>query len=185
MAPAIITMNINAESGKTSVPARRRAGFTLGESMVVLLLLTLVAGAMTAGVLFGFRQYTASMAASESRVLSSTLMNVISNELSNGRNFRLTPEGTLLSFYSQNYGDRDQAAGFSVDEEGRLLLNDLPVVSNGSYPRGISVELRPIVYSAGRFHVELVLVDGGGNELFSNSFDVLPLNPGEILADGS
>ena len=152
----------------------------LGESLIAILLVALVGGAMTAGVLFGLRHYTALLAASESRVLSSTLMNVIGNELGNGRSYTLSPSGELRSFYSQNYGDRAQAAGFSADADGHLLLNDLPLISDGAYPRGITAELSPIVYSAGKFHVVLTVRDSGGAALVVNEFDVIPLNPGEI-----
>ena len=60
-----------------------QCGFSLAESLFVLLLLSMVSSAMLAGVLFAPRQYVRSMELSQSRILSSTLRSAVSTELSN------------------------------------------------------------------------------------------------------
>ena len=157
---------------------RNRQGFTLAESLLAVLLLALASTGMAVGAAFAARQYTASIAASEAKILSSTLRSAISNELSNGRNFHLE-NGFLTDFISQNYGPSGSAGGFS-EADGKILLNALPLIGEGAYVRGMTARLYPISCENGIFHVHLEILSRDGAVLHSSRFDVRPLNQTEI-----
>lgn len=162
---------------------RRLCGFTLAESLLVVLLLSFVSGGLAVGVAFATRQYTRSMLASESRILYSTLMNAISAELGNAREVK-APDGVVTSFYTQNYPQVVGTDGFSNGtgkDAGKLFLNNRPLVDDAAYARGMKAYLaEPVAYAGGVFRVHLRIEDRTGGTLVDQSFDVIPLNPGEI-----
>ena len=165
-----------------------RRGFTLAESLFVLLILSLVTGAMVIGIQYATRQYMRSMILSQAKILCSTLTNAISTELSNGEDFELdytenSSLGVIKYFKNQNYHG-EAREGFAV-KEGMIYLNCLPLISPASYPRGLTATLvdpDPITYSAalGAFHVKLSIhakLDGEDWKVTHTEFDVFPLNP--------
>lgn len=89
--------------------ARGKGGFTLTEMLATVLILSLVSGAMAAGIRFAVDQYHRSMLTSESKVLCSTLASIIRGELSSTT--KVTCDGTpdasgfrrVSKFYSLNY----------------------------------------------------------------------------------
>ena len=157
---------------------RENRGFTLAESLVVVLLLSMVSGAMAAGTAYALHHYRAAMASSQANILCSTLRAAVNTELSNGRAFRLE-DGTLVSFVSQNYGQAAQAEGFSCTD-GKLRLNGMLLAGEGAYVRGLTAKLYPITFDGTAFRVRLEILGQDGAVLASSSFEVRPLNPSEL-----
>ncbi len=85
---------------------RGRGGYSLAEALVALVILLMVSGGMVDGIRFASEQYRKSMELSESKVLYSTLANILRSELSgldpNNGDFTLSGD-TVTSFVSAHY----------------------------------------------------------------------------------
>ncbi len=116
----------------TAVPRTRR-GFTLAETLIAMLILSLVSFGMAEGIRFGVEQYRRSMMLSEARVLCSTLTSVIRGELANTTNWS---ETTPVSFYSPTYasekGNSDRLSTFiSATKTESGYIEAVPDSDNG------------------------------------------------------
>ena len=180
----------------------------MAEALLATLLVALLSMGVAAAMSFAGRQYRASMLASESKLLASTLTNVVRGELSNTPRIRLADAaGTVDSFYSRGYAHEetemsrfyavrvdenlnvtpagDEAFGQlllgSLDGEGRLVGNLLlSGAAYGTWPLQARVCVR--YDAAGQvFHVTLSVRDPDGN-VYPNEFDVLPLN--DVIVEG-
>ena len=115
------------------------AGFTLGEVMVTVIIVGLVAVGLTQAVGLGSHQYIKSLRTSESKVLTSTLETVIGNELRNTTKFTVQTDsgeeidfssddmstegsGTVTQFLSVTYSNVNTPTHFaSLDSDGNVL----------------------------------------------------------------
>lgn len=183
----------------TTQRPRSRGGFTLVETLITLLIFTLVSGAMAAGIRFGVSQYQQAMRLSEAKMLCSTLSAVIRSELANATKVELDTDGTLLGFFSMNYASKNRypifysvnddrmepasdgfgelAIGIHPDgpgnkEDDKLLINS---AAYSSYGLKAKAEVR---YDRTRhlFAVTLVIRSAQDSNLVESSFDVFPLN---------
>ncbi|MBQ7161888.1 MAG: hypothetical protein IJR90_09295 [Clostridia bacterium] len=191
-------MNIKQLFRRLKEKARDRRGFTLGETMAATVILLLLSGAMATGVALATSQFGKSMVRSESKVLYSTLQNVVKNELANTKTVVLgssNADGSyqVTQFFSQNYAAHDSLSHFVIlpegSEYGELALgsdtetNKLLSSSAYTYGLGASVEVG-YFRTAGYFRVNLTIWSQDGDRLISEPFDVIPLNNVEIASDG-
>ncbi len=165
---------------ETEKQGRSRGGFTLAESLFVILLLAMVTGTIVTGTLFASRQYTRSMQLSQSKILCSTLMHAIGGELSNVRAVRLGADNQVQYFKSWNFNDAAHSSEEKglLSESGKITINGGPLVSDGAYPRGLSAEIGAITYLPAQraFRVNLIIKSRERSELINTEFDVICLN---------
>ena len=176
---------------------KSKRGLTLGETMLAMLILILLSGAMATGIMFASDHFSKSMIRSESKVLYSTLENVIKNELANTKTVELgaaRADGSreLTRFFSQNYAAHDALSSFMVFPEGRaygelalgseLEVNKLLSSSAYTYGLGASVDVSYFT-SPEHFRVNLTIYNKDGISLISEPFDVVPLN--KVQTDGN
>jgi type II secretory pathway pseudopilin PulG len=84
---------------------RKKAGFTLAETLLTVLLLTIVLGGMTSAIAAAVNVYNRVRIRSEAEVLLSTAADAISADLSTARNIKLDSDGkTVKSFFSDLRG---------------------------------------------------------------------------------
>ena len=158
-------------------------GETIVESLVSMLIITLVFAflanaAMTTGVAFASRQYVASAAMSEAKVLESTLKSVISNELQMTKTVRTDESGAdptkLVSFFSRNYGEEGGLCSFgtvkivkpgeqSGGTEGKTGTVALPEGTPGEIALGFDA------YSYTTESLETIEVPGRWNKIISSA----------------
>lgn len=102
-------MNEQPKSGSLR-RLRKRGGYSIAETLLVVLILALLSSGIAAGVSFAVRQYNAAMVRSESMVLTSTLTSIIRNELSiirGGSTVTVGAENKLDTFFSKNYSSEN------------------------------------------------------------------------------
>ena len=109
---------------------RSRRGMTLTETLMALLIASLVSIAVAVGIASAARVYRDSVAPSESQLLSATLSQAMMDELRYARHITSTEPPT---FDSENFGS---GAAFSVNTEtGRLQLGGQDLVGSGTYAK--------------------------------------------------
>ena len=125
--------------GRLKNRIRDNRGFTIGEVMVTLIILMLVTSLVARGVQLAAEHYTRSLATSESKILYSTLSNIISGELSNVKDIRSASQdasqynlgaangGTAGYVLCDHYGD-NYSRFFVIDPESvtsdQLITSD-------------------------------------------------------------
>lgn len=193
-----------------AAPCRPRGalGFTLVEALVTLMIVALVAAAVSTGIAFAVRQYSESMETSQAIVLMSTLKDTISNELAITENVELGAEGDdgsreVESFFSAYYGTRDGFSEFKLLNEsggfGELALGASDdastwkkLVSSRSYPKGLGANVQVRYYEAegegssvpARFVVKLELGNAEKGAMYQEEFDVVPYNKVDVTVSG-
>ena len=177
-------------------------GFSLTEAIVTLMLVVIVAAAMSTGVAFAARQYSNSVQVSQAKILESTLKHVVENELQITNDVELGAEapgssGTdydLGTFYSTNYGLNDSFSRFKNlggKEYGEIVLasdaGERLIAPSSSYPRDLGAKIQvschgattmgsETVFTLSHFHVKLEIATTAGNVLIADEFDVVPFN---------
>ena len=124
-----------ADRHKLRRALRDKRGYSLGETMVALIIVSLLSMCIATGVAFGVRQYKRAMILSESRVLCSTLATVIRSELNSTPSVWTEDTGGRVAYFSLAYAssddDPDNAARehkrsffpASVGEGGAITIN--------------------------------------------------------------
>ena len=177
---------------------RKKNGYSIAESLLALLIVVLLSTGIAAGIAFATRQYNASLSMSESKVLCSSLTNILRSELSTTRKITVNAVGKVVSIQpSPNY----RTAGVAETEAekqstlralrngvessyGELMLGEqplLPTAAYSSYELNASADVR-YDDDPGIFEVTLTIYSSDGSkELVSNTFEVIPLNEVQIL----
>lgn len=180
-----------------------RGGYSFAEALLALMIVLLVSNSMVAGVRFAIQEYHKSMILSESRVLLSTLTDIITDELSNidgtvdltqtpiryhSRNFA-QQSNYYVSFWSvasgEDSADEDAmakaAGGFGVIavgvDNGNGTIKGHKVLSDAAYSL-YQIKAKVAVdcdLAHNLFHVTLV-IRSPGNEDYTSRFDVLCLS---------
>lgn len=173
-----------------------RRGFSLGELLAATIILLLASQVMTQGMAFATRMYNETLSRSHAKQLCSTLTNVIETELRYTTS--VTVNGTTLtSYFSPVYGqtksgfvaldENDNPVAESAGGELAIQVTDKTtneivwhrLVSSSSYSSyGLKAEVNNLSYDQANniFRIVLKITDKDGNELVSNTFDVLPVN---------
>ena len=113
------TMKCNKRN-RQSRNRRGRGGYSFAEGLIALMIVLLVTNGMVAGVEFAMREYRESMILSESRVLCSTLTDIINDELSNTP--YVNPGKTPLRYFSHAFAKEGKAA----DGKGVCFISMVP-----------------------------------------------------------
>lgn len=184
-----------AGKGRRGRALRSECGFTLTEALATIIIVGLVTSILASGIALATRQYTLSMATSESQMLYSSLQRVIDTEL------RYTDKiyvenGEVVGFDSTHYYAKgntltpylcatdDKNAVKEGGGYGRLAFASSraedaltnPLLGSGSYNYGLEVSVR-ITYTEPYFTVELAISnDGGQTTLVNESFSVRSMN---------
>ena len=184
---------------------RGAGGYSLAELLTAVLLLSILSIGVASGVSFAGRQYKRTMIVAERKVLCSTLTEIVSGELRNTPEIRLTAGGRMDSFYSRGFAhvDTDMSRFYSVrvdeklnytdagegafgqlmlgneDENGDLVGNLL--LSGAAYTKYDLQARVEVDYSRTEemFHVTLEIRSPDG-EIMTSQFDVIPLNDLQI-----
>lgn len=174
---------------------RRRAGFTLSETLAAVLIMTLMSGAMAVGVNFAVREYRHAVLLSEGRMLSGSVSDIIRNELYT--NSRIMIDGDEVSFYN---GDKQDTQRFALSDgsvEGipkgrlcmRLMKKDewMPLLGSSAYAsRALKLDALEVKYEddptvadfgCGSFHIVFDVVETQTNTtVLHNDFYAMALN---------
>ena len=138
---------------------RKKAGVSIAETLVALLIVSLLTMGIATGVAFAARQYNKSVIQSESRVLCSTLTAAISDKLRNttaDRHEDLDTQGGYVRF----------AGSFLLPSEAYSTTQDLKAEATASYDDSVE----PHVYT-----VNLkIYTDDPAKPVVDTTFDVIP-----------
>ncbi len=168
----------------------RRSGFTLTETLAVVIILLLVSGVVAAGMPVAANAYTKVVDSGNAQVLLSTVKTALREELSTATDIETTPvsgKNQLTYYRSARYG---VMAELSV-ENGAIILEYLqsdkssmdpavkrPLVSTAA-ATGLKVEYSSITYADGLFTVNGLTVKKDSRVLAgdtSGSFAIRVLN---------
>ena len=159
---------------------RKKTGFSLGETMVALLIISLITMSIATAVAFGARQYGNSVSRSEARILCSSLSSIIQDELRNTTQVMI--DGDDLYYRTTNYESGDDLSRFDQDEDGHIVVmtgtEKFLLLGEAAYSGedDLTAELESISFDDGVFNVSLVVhTSNGGGEIRSD-FTVIPLN---------
>lgn len=130
-------------------------GMTLVEMTAAAGVLALLGLMLHTGLMMAQNSYNKMTGEAESQLLTSTLADLLSNELRYARDVETDPDGALERYTSVNYG---RNTTLSLDEDRHLEANHRQMLSGGAYGNGAYwIEAFHITYDegAGLFHVEL------------------------------
>lgn len=190
---------------------RKKAGFSLSETMLALLIVALLSMSIATGVAFGARQYRRAMARSEARILCSSLAGIIQEELRNTTGVQTdgddleffqsthyqsgTELSSLVVIVEEDGEEKEQDEGYvavKTGDEYFLLLgeaaysgaNDLKAKLDSVKCNTYEKEIddgSKTEVYLSSFSVSLVIKARGAGEVRSD-FDVIPLNEIKISA---
>lgn len=167
---------------------------TVFELLCAVLILLLVSSGMASAVSLGVRQYQKSIRDSESKVLYSTLMTVLSNELAYTTDIRVdavdvSGKGNVLQFQSQNYVIEGNLSTLMTDESGdngygQILLGNskdtsesMRVLGKAAYANGLLAKVTSITYDNSNCCFSVYLSIGyQGTECYGGEFQVQNVN---------
>ncbi len=173
-----------------------KRGMTLVELLSALIILSLVTGGMAAAVSLGSQQYQKSMRDAEVMVLYSTLMTVLSNELTYSTDIRVDNQGNVLRFMSQNYVIEGNLSTLMTDDAdgngyGKVLLGNsentdeyMSVLGKASYTRGLSAKVTEFKYNNEDHYFSVTLSIGHqGQPYYTKEFHVRSVNETNATID--
>ncbi len=160
-------------------------GFTLVEMLCTIVIMLLVSATVTVGVRLAVESYTASITASESQTLCTTVLDAVSDVLRYSTH--VTDWSEELHFQSDRY---DGIRYFAVEggaDGGKVILasdsTDIPaqkLLPTKAYPNGLKVKLKLTPNQAENMvTVQVTALNSNGKELASREMDVQILNPQE------
>lgn len=173
---------------------KNNSGMTVFELLCAVLILLLVSSGMASAVSLGVRQYQKSIRDSEAKVLYSTLMTVLSNELAYTTDIRVdavdgSGKGNVLQFQSQNYVIEGNLSTLMTDESGdkgygQILLGNskntsenMRVLGKAAYANGLLAKVTSITYDNSNCCFSVYLSIGyQGTECYGGEFQVQNVN---------
>lgn len=171
---------------KIKYKLRSTSGMSLGEILVVILILLLATGTVTSTMMLANKHYKSSLRNSEANVLYSTLSDIITNELSYASEVYVYPDGEVKKFQGNDYQERGYLSSFyTVD--GSLVFANLEntneyreLVSKAFYRNGLIARVDSCTFNKQDeyFTVNLVILadDDTPYEIINKSFDVTSIN---------
>lgn len=156
---------------------RYNKGFTLVEMLSTIVIMLLVSATVTVGIRLAVENYTASITASESQTLCTTVLDSVSDIL---RYSKEVTDWENVHFQS----DRYNGIRYFAVEQGKVVLAaespDIPaqkLLPDKSYPNGLQVELDLTSDSSQNLITVKVTALKNKKELASRELDVRILNP--------
>lgn len=171
---------------------RCSAGFTLTEVLATVIILGLVTSLVATAVTVGVQQFTRSMAASESRMLFSSLQQDLKNDLgyttTASANDKTGDEWNITGYKSINHGTETDKSLYlkaldsngaevpvpdgSVTGYGQLALCSQDgkiknrLLGKAAYNYGLAASVKKLTYNEGKklYTVTLLIADGADND---------------------
>jgi len=149
---------------------RARRGMTLTEVITAVLILSLVAAGMAAGVSASLRIYRQSVTLSDAQTLTSTLSIALMDELRYAQNPH--SENDTAVFTSSTFGENVSVG----NANGHVTINGMELIGSGAY-NGLTADAN-VDYYDGLFDVTLkvCLADENSQAIQNAQFFVSPLN---------
>lgn len=169
---------------------------SIAETLVALLIVSLLTMGIATGVAFAARQYNNAMLRSKTSILCSTLTSALTSELSNTTKIKLkqSDENTVESYHSVSFPQRElskltsNSNGHFVydNDDNKYLLNPAAYSSKDS---DLRVKLDKLEYTKGTnvfsvgFTIYTLAADNSEIPQLSTEFDVLPFNKPRIIRE--
>ena len=178
-------------------------GMSFVEVLCAVLILLLVSGGMTSAVTLAVNQYQKSMRNSESKVLYSTLMTVIGNELTYTTHIVVdsldgSGVGNVERFQSQNFAIEHNLSTIMTDKSGtndygQILFGNssnpeesMNLLGKAAYTNGLLAKVTSITYNNYTHYFTVYLSIGyDGTECYGGEFQVKNVNEREAQILGS
>lgn len=174
---------------KVGKKIKSNSGMTIFELLCAVLILLLVSSGMASAVSLGVRQHQKSLRDSQSKVLYSTLMTVLSNELAYTTDIQMDTNGNVLRFQSQNYVIEGNLSALLTDESGddgygQLLLGNsedpsenMNLLGKAAYAKGLLAKVTWITYNNSDCCFSVYLSIGyKGTECYGGEFQIRNVN---------
>lgn len=201
--PALSLRAMRKRRGLALKKLKDAAGFTLTEVLATVIILGLVSGGVAMAVGVGTRQFSHSMASSESQLLFSSLKQDLKNDLSYTTGvFSSEDSGSLRSitgYQSLRHADKReylylkaldsegnivQATDGSTTGAGQLALCSADgkvknrLLGKGSYNYGLVACIKELRYDTDSklYTVTMTVEDGSGGDLVNETFSIKALN---------
>lgn len=169
---------------------RDQKGFSMVESLCVVIVLLLVSAVIMTGTRFATETFTKSVSLSEAQVLCSTLKTVIGDELRSTSTVFVDNEGNVKGIFSTHYGSAG-AGGMSsfgaINKEGaetsigELTLGGEKMLSSTAYTYGAQASVSVSYAEAEKcFTATLTVYDRAGEEVKTTEFEVMPVKPPKV-----
>lgn len=166
---------------------RAQKGFTLVEMLCTIVIMLLVSATVTVGIRLAVSNYASSITASESKVLCTTILDAVSDEL----RFCRIKDWDSITFTSARYNGTRY---FDVDETGQVVVVPLIEVVDEAetekllpaktYSNGMKAQLDMAADRQNHIvKVTVTITDSRGKELISHTRDVEILNVKEVQAE--
>lgn len=169
---------------------KSRAGLTLTELLISLLLMALFSSACLLGITTALSIRRDTIKVSDADILASTAAQVIADEIRMSSGAKPSDDSSSLDYTSFTYGE-SRTIMLETEETsenfGRIKVNSRYLLGSAAY--GYSSDSR----STSRLHIEdlsfesvkdgkairvtFIVCDEGGNELSNADFTVAPINP--------
>lgn len=122
---------------RTLKKLRAQGGLTLIETLAAAVILTLLCLALNSGMNVATHTYRSVTAESETQLLLSTAADALTQELRFAEPTS-TAGGKLVEYTSASYG---LGAKIKINDDGRLVVNDVPLLPSGVYGKNGVYEL--------------------------------------------
>ena len=152
---------------------KSRAGFTLAEVLIVIMIMSLVtaAGATLTGTLLGERLDM--IRAADAEILGSNVLQTLANELRFGKNIEVGDDNASVTLDSATYGI---GAKLRV-EEGKLVAGqEKHMVLNDSSYNGLMITGLVLTKTDGQVEMKVTIGDERNSSLWAGGFTVALLN---------
>lgn len=138
---------------------KNRAGMTVTELLVTVLLVVLLSGAILAGTNTALKTYRQSVSLSRAQTTLSTLMEAVGDELRLAGKVQVV-DGTVSFASARKNG---QEVRLSLSDKGELLVGDTLLVTDGVYANGtLQVTQFHLDYKDGVFQASITIAGEDG-----------------------
>lgn len=167
-----------------TIMKQNKKGFTVVEMLSALLILLLVTLITTGGIAMASRQYIKQLRYAQARVLSSTINQIIIDDLRFTGHVANDGEGQyqIFSFNQTHNG----YGTYSVDENGQIVFvsadgtRSQKIVSSNQYKYGLTSELSMNYNEQTHLFVVHSVIRNGSNILQDHEFSVKNVNQSQI-----
>lgn len=139
---------------------KHNSGFTLSETLIVLVVLVLLAGALATGLKAAGTSFNQISGKNDAQILCETLSQAILDEI----HYSSDPKSDG-SFTSTNYGS---GVSFSADDDGHILLGNKQLLGSGTY--GNMKAAVSVAFDGELFNTTLTIKSPDGRVLSTSSF---------------
>lgn len=167
---------------------KEQGGFSLVESLAVIIVVLLLSTCIASGTRLATESFARSVSASEAEVLGSTLKTVISEELRTTETIEVK-NGKVTGIFSKNYGlgeSGEMSAFGAVDSfdspaaMGEITLGGKKILSSAAYTYGYQASVaitykEPSADSYACYNAKLTMWDRNGRKVKTYDFDVMPI----------